>query len=52
MIGIKIRTLLFPVQPIAEVGATYGNIQYNALGFNSQQDDFDRGGNRYGRQGR
>jgi polysaccharide export outer membrane protein len=45
-IGLKIRTLLFPVQPIAEVGATYGNIQYNALGFNSQQDDYGRGGNR------
>jgi hypothetical protein len=51
-IGIKIRALLFPVQPIAEVGSAVEGIQYNALGFNSQQGDFARGGNRYGRQGR
>ena len=33
---VAIRKVLEPVRPVAEVGATYQDMKYDALGFDSQ----------------
>jgi hypothetical protein len=36
LIGYKLKDLLFPVQPVGQIGATYGYAETSALGFNPQ----------------
>jgi hypothetical protein len=48
-IGLAVQDVLFPVQPIGQVGTTVESAEYNALGFGGYKD---RDGGRGGRGGR
>ena len=41
---VAIQKILQPVRPVAQVGQTYQNMKYNALGFDSQQNNSGGGG--------
>ena len=43
-VGYKLKDLLFPVQPVAQIGQTYGYAQTGGLGFNPQRGGGSLGG--------
>lgn len=47
--AIAIQKALSPLRPVADVGSTYQNMQYNALGFSSQSGSGRGGGRGIGR---